>query len=105
MSGPDNYMYGEEIIEEEDMNAIMVGYRRDKWSIQAGLFDAFSHYWMESRNLSALTPYTSKAHHCRNSSYIALRFNLNLDFGRKTREVLSIDNDLDSDSGILTGTK
>ena len=105
MSGPDNYMYGEEIIEEEDMNQIMVGYRRDKWSIQAGLFDAFSHYWMESRNLSALTPYTSKAHHGRNSSFIALRFNLKLDFGRKTREVLSIDNEIDSDSGILTGTK
>ena len=60
---------------------------------------------MESRNLSALTPYTSKAHHGRNSAFIALRFNLKLDFGRKTREVLSIDNEIDSDSGILTGTK
>ena len=105
MSGPANYMYGEEIIEEKDMNQLMVGYRRDKWTISAGVFDAFINYWMESRNLSALTPYTSKAHSGRNSSYFAVKFNLMLDFGRKTRQVNTRQNVLDSDSGILTGTK
>ena len=105
MSGPANYMYGEEIIEEKDMNQIMVGYKRDKWSIHAGVFDAFINYWMESRNLSALAPYTSKAHSGRNSSYFAIKFNLMLDFGRKGRQVNIYQNDIDSDSGILTGTK
>ncbi|MBD5321445.1 MAG: TonB-dependent receptor [Bacteroides sp.] len=105
MSGPANYMYGEEIIEEKDMNQIMAGYKRDKWSISAGVFNAFINYWMESRNLSALTPYTSKAHSGRNSSYLAVKFNTTLDFGRKTRQVNIHQNDIDSDSGILTGTK
>ena len=31
MSGPANSMYGEEIIEEKDMNMIMIGYKRQKW--------------------------------------------------------------------------
>ena len=87
------------------MNQIMVGYKRDKRSITAGVFNAFINYWMESRNLSALAPYTSKAHSGRNSSYFAMKFNLMLDFGRKTRKVETYRNDIDSDSGILTGTK
>ena len=98
-------MYGEEIIEEKDMNQIMVGYRRDKWSVHAGVFDVFINYWMESRNLSTLTPYVSKAHSGRNSSYFAVKFNLKLDFGRVSRHVNNHQNDIDSDSGILTGTK
>ena len=105
MSGPANYMYGEEIIEEKDMNQIMVGYKRDKWSIHAGVFDAFINYWMESRNLSALAPYTSKAHSGRNSSYFAIKINLMLNYGRKGRQVNIYQNDIDSDCGILTGTK
>ena len=105
MSGPANYMYGEEIIEEKDMNQIMAGYKRDNWSVSVGVFDAFINYRMESRNLSALTPYTSKAQSGSHSAYFAVKFNLSLDFGRKTRQVEVHQNDLDSDSGILTGTK
>ena len=105
MSGPANYMYGEEIIEEKDMNEIMVGYKRDKWSIHAGVFNAFINYWMESRNLSALAPYTSKAHNRGSSIYFAVKFNLMLDFGRKSREIDIHPNDIDRDSGIMTGTK
>lgn len=106
MSGPENRMYGEEIIEEKDMNQIMIGYKRDKWSIHLGVFNAFMHnYWMETRNLSALTPYRSKAHSGRSSSYIAVKFNISLDFGHKGRSVELPETDNNSDSGILTGTK
>lgn len=106
MSGPANKMYGEEIIEEKDMNQIMVGYKHPKWSLHLGVFNAFMrNYWMETRNLSALAPYTSKAHSGRSSSYLAVRFNLSLDFGRKGRDINVPDNDFDNDSGILTGTK
>ncbi|MDE6354773.1 MAG: TonB-dependent receptor [Prevotella sp.] len=106
MSGPANRMYGEEIIEEKDMNQIMVGYKRKKWSVHLGVFNAFMrNYWMETRNLSALAPYTSKAHSGRNSSYLAIKFNLSLDFGRKGRDVNVPKNDFDKESGILTGTK
>ncbi|MDE6393101.1 MAG: TonB-dependent receptor, partial [Muribaculaceae bacterium] len=105
MSGPANSMYGEEIIEEKDMNQIMIGYKRDKWSVHAGVFNAFINYWMQSRNLSALTPYRSVARSGHNSSYIAVRFSLMLDFGRKAHDVDIRHNDIDNDSGILTGTK
>lgn len=106
MSDPENKMYGEEIIEEKDMNQIMVGYRHNTWSIHLGVFNAFLRtYWMETRNLSQLTPYLSKAHSGRSSSYIAVKFNLSLDFGRKGRSVKLPEIDNDTDSGILTGTK
>lgn len=106
MSGPANRMYGEEIIEEKDMNQIMVGYKRDIWSLHVGVFNAFMrNYWMETRNLSALVPYTSRAHSGRSSSYLAVRFSLAVDFGRKGRDISVPDNDIDNNSGILTGTK
>lgn len=36
---------------------------------------------------------------------IAVKFNLMLDFGRKSREIDIHPNDIDRDSGIMTGTK
>lgn len=106
MSGPENKMYGEEIIEEKDMNQIMAGYKRNGWSIHLGVFNAFMRdYWMETRNVSSLAPYRSKAHSGRSSSYMAIRFSLSLDFGRKSRQVDVPDHAADNDSGILTGTK
>lgn len=106
MSGPENKMYGEEIIEEKDMNQIMVGYRQRAWSIHLGVFNAFLHdYRMETRNLSALTPYRSIAHSGRSSSYMAIKFNLSLDFGRKASPIDIPETADDPVSGILTGTK
>lgn len=106
MSGPANKMYGEEIIEEKNMNQIMAGYRQGAWSLHLGIFNAFMrNYWMETRNLSVLTPYRSKAHSGRSSSYLAIKLNISLDFGRKGRQVDVLEKDTDSDSGILTGTK
>lgn len=64
-----------------------------------------SDYWMNTRNLSALVPYTSKAHSGRSSSYVAIKFNLLLDFGRKVRQIDMPENMPDDDSGILTITQ
>lgn len=106
MSGPENRMYGEEIIEEKDMNQIMAGYRQAAWSVHLGVFNAFIHnYWMATRNLSALAPYRSKAHSGRGSSYIAARLNIALDFGRKVNPVDLPEIGEDRDSGILSGAK
>ena len=106
MSGPANNMYGEEIIEEKDMNQIMAGYKHGSWSLHVGVFNAFmKNYWMETRNLSALTPYTSKAHSARSSSYLAVRFNIAIDFGRGSRNVEIMEKEADNDNGILIGTK
>ncbi len=56
-----------------------------------------SDYWMNTRNLSALAPYTSKAHSWRSSSYFAIKFNLSLDFGRKVRQFGTPENMPDDD--------
>ena len=107
ISGPANKMYGEEIIEEKDMNQIMVGYRHSVWSIHVGVFNAFMrNYWMETRALSALAPYTSRAYSGRSSSYIAMKFNLSLDFGIKSREISVPDRNIfNEDAGIISVTK
>lgn len=106
LSGPANRMYGEDIIEEKDMNQIMIGYKREKWSLHLGVFNAFvRNYWMETRNLSALTPYRSKAYSGRSSSYAAVKFNIDLDFGRKSRKAEVPKPARDTDSGVLSGTK
>lgn len=105
-SGPANSMYGEEIIEEKDMNQILVGYKRGAWSLHLGVFNAFlKNYWMESKNLSALVPYVSKAHSGRSSSYVAVKFSMALDFGRGGRDVELPEMNSDNDTGILIGIK
>lgn len=106
MSGPANKMYGEEIIEEKDMNQIMVGYNGGLWSLHIGVFNAFmKNYWMETRNLSALAPYSSKAHGMRSNSYFAIKLSLSLDYGHKRQDVELRDREIDYDNGILPGTK
>lgn len=106
MSGPANSMYGEEIIEETDMNQIIAGYKKGFWSLQLGVFNAFiKNYRMQTANLSALAPYTSKAHSGRSSSYLAVKLNITLDFGHRLPAIDIPDTPSDSDSGILTVTK
>ena len=107
LSGPANDMYGEEIIEEKDMNQIMAGYKRPEWSVQAGVFNAFMNsYSMTTRNLSALAPYTSKGH-CGHNTYFAVKVSVALNFGHRHLE----DDDLpelmeiNGDSGLANGLK
>lgn len=84
----------------------MVGYKRENWSVHAGVFNAFmKNYWMETRYLSALTPYKSKAHSDRGSSYLSLKFTWRFDFGRKGRYVDTMRRDIETDPGILSGNK
>lgn len=106
MSGHDNYMYGEEIITEKDMNMILIGYKRNRWSLQSGVFNAFmKDYWMKTENMSSLTPYTSKAH-CGKNAYAVMRFSLSLDFGRKSAVETAPGQWVpDNDNGIMDGTR
>lgn len=106
MSGAANYMYGEEITTEKDMNQILVGYKRDKWSVMAGVFNAFmKEYHMQTENMSSLVPYVSRAH-CGKNMYGAVRVSVALDFGRgKTARDDVAMRDLDTDAGIVSGMK
>ncbi len=109
MTGNANSMYGEEIIHEKDMNMLLVGYKMPRWTLQIGIFNAFMReYWMKSENMSALTPFQSKAH-CGKNAYGVVKFSLNLDFGRGRQDADIMDTfgpaEPDSDSGIMDSTK
>ena len=106
-SGPANTMYGEEIITEKDMNMILAGYKGSFGSVEAGVFNAFmKRYEMKTRNLSALTPYTSVGH-CSRNCYATVRLSLTLNFGRKKIDIDFEETpyQADSDSGILDNLK
>ncbi len=107
MSGPDNYMYGDEIISEKPMNMILAGYKRDSWSLQAGVFNLMKSYWMKTENFSPLTPYKSTAH-CGKNTYFTVKFTLNLKYGKQgitLDEIQPSESNLNMDSGIVNGLK
>lgn len=102
MMGPANTMYGEESLEERNMNIVLLGYKRPRWSVQAGIFNAFvREYWMETRNSNALTPFTSRAHSNRNS-YLALKLSFRLSHGRQAQ---GRSKQIHKEAGIMQGTK
>lgn len=107
MSGPANNMYGDEMITEKPMNMILAGYKRNLWSVQAGVFNLMKNYWMRTENFSPLTPYSSKAH-CVKNTYFAVKFSLNFNYGKpreRSGDIDSVEKTVDSDSGIVNGLK
>lgn len=88
------------------MNQIMIGYKRSAWALHVGVFNAFVRdYRMVTQNLSALTPYTSSAHSGGSSSYLAVKVNISLGFGRSGRRVDIPQSEDDNNSEIMTGNK
>lgn len=105
MMGPANTMYGEESLEERNMNIVLLGYKRPRWSVQAGIFNALvREYWMETRNSNALTPFTSRAHSNRNS-YLALKLSFRLSHGQQAQDRSRQIHNKDKEAGIMQGTK
>ena len=107
MSGPDNYMYGDEMITEKPMNMILVGYKGTNWALQAGVFNLMKNYWMKTENFSPLTPFTSNAH-CGKNTYFAVKISFNLNHGKQQdrhEEVPANASHFDMDSGIINGVK
>ncbi len=107
MSGPSNYMYGDEMTTEKSMNMILAGYKGSNWTLQAGAFNLMKNYWMKTENFSPLTPFTSNAH-CGKNTYLAVKFSFNLNYGKrreKQDESPANVTHFDMDSGIVNGLK
>ncbi len=107
MSGPDNYMYGDEIITEKPMNMILAGYKSTYWTLQIGAFNIMKNYWMKTENFSPLTPFKSNAH-CGKNTFLALKLSINLNYGKQRDNQNGIPSDIshiDMDSGIVNGLK
>lgn len=105
MMGAANTMYGEESLEEKNMNTVFVGYRQPRWTVQAGVFNAFvSEYWMKTRNENALTPFTSHAY-CSRNMYFAMKLSFNISSGRQSHDRQPRITNEDKETGIMQGTK
>ncbi len=107
MSGPDNYMYGDQIITDKPMNMILAGYKGKKWTLQTGVFNLMKNYWMKTENFSPLTPFTSNAH-CRKNTYFTVKLSINLTYGKQKYnhdEIPSDPSHFDIESGIVNGLK
>ncbi|WP_297072066.1 TonB-dependent receptor [uncultured Duncaniella sp.] len=105
--GPSNRMYGEEIIEEKNMNMILAGYVAPTWSLQLGAFDPFMKtYWMETRNLSEIAPYTSRAY-CHKNPYFTIKASFSLNYGKKQTSASPTPhlNTADDNQGLMKGFK
>lgn len=101
-----NNLWGEDVEYGEKMHIITVGYNKPKWSLTAMIFNPFSkRYDQSSKNLSALAPNSSYLYTDNLAHSFAIRFSMNLDFGRKFKAGSKRLNNDDSDSGIMSGTK
>ncbi|WP_244436420.1 outer membrane beta-barrel family protein [Bacteroides timonensis] len=103
---PNRYVYGEQLMKGELMHTLMVGYKQPAWSIMAGILNPFMKtYRSENENWSALTPVKSDIHNNNMSNTFAVKLNFNLNFGRQYKDANKRIQNMDTDSGILQGTK
>lgn len=105
--GPANRMYGEELIEEKTMHLMLAGYSASSWSLQAGVFNPFMKtYWMETKNLSSVAPYTSRAY-CHKNPYFTVKASFAFSYGRKhtPKTVLPVSDMQGDDGGLMRGFK
>lgn len=100
-----NGMYGEQIMKEDNMLMVTVGYKRPKWQLSAGCINPFmSRYTMETRNRTALCQSVSRATSLKATSLV-VRMSFNIGYGRQTQETHKRINNEDTDTGIMRGTK
>lgn len=99
-------LWGEDIQYGEKMHIINFGYNKPHWNLAVMLFNPFSkRYDQSSENLSTLAPNTSYVYTDNLSGTFAIKFSMNLDFGRKFTAGNKRVNNQDTDSGIMSGTK
>ena len=103
---PNRYVYGEQLLKGDLMHTLMIGYKQPAWSIMAGIHNPFMKtYRSENENWSALNPVKSDIHSTNMSNTIVVKLNFNLNFGRQYKGANKRIQNMDTDSGILQGTK
>ena len=103
---PNRYVYGEQLLKGDLMHTLMIGYKQPAWSIMAGIHNPFMKtYRSENANWSALNPVKSDIHSTNMSNTIVVKLNFNLNFGRQYKGANKGIQNIDTDSGILQGTK
>mgnify|MGYP000760435804 FL=1 len=103
---PTRYVYGEQLLKGDLMHTLMIGYKQPAWSIMAGIYNPFMKtYRSENANWSALNPVKSDIHSTNMSNTIVVKLNFNLNFGQQYKGANKRIQNMDTDSGILQGTK
>lgn len=103
---PNRYAYGEQLMKGELMHTLMIGYKQPAWSVMAGIHNPFMKtYRSENENWSALNPVKSDIHSTNMSNTFVVKVNFNLNFGRQYKSANKTIQNMDTDSGILQGTK
>lgn len=103
---PNRYVYGEQLMKGELMHTLMIGYKQPAWSVMAGVHNPFMKtYRSENENWSALNPVKSDIHSTNMSNTFVVKVNFNLNFGRQYKSTNKTIQNMDTDSGILQGTK
>lgn len=103
---PNRYVYGEQLMKGDLMHTLMVGYKMPAWSVMAGLHNPFINtYKSENENWSVLNPVKSDIHSKNMARSFVIKFNFNLDFGKQSKNANKTIQNVDNDSGIMSGAK
>lgn len=103
---PNRYVYGEQLMKGDLMHTLMVGYKMPAWSVMAGLYNPFIRtYRSENENWSALNPVKSDIHSNNMARTVVVKFNFNLNFGKKLKSIRKAVQNMDNDPGIISGNK
>ena len=97
---------GETITRGETIHTVALGYKKDKWAIQAMVMNPFTKDYHQGReNVSKLAPSKQLAFSRDLCPLFMLNASFNLSFGKQKQTARKRIENSDTDAGILSGTK
>ena len=98
--------WGETINKGEAVHSVALGYNKEKWAIQALVFNPFTNdYHQGVENVSKLAPNKQLAFSRDFCPMFMLNVSFNLNFGKQKSEAKQRIQNSDTDAGILSGSK
>ena len=98
--------WGETINKGEAVHSVALGYNKEKWAIQALVFNPFTKdYHQGVENVSKLAPNKQVAFSRDFCPMFMLNVSFNLNFGKQKSEANQRIRNSDTDAGILSGSK
>ena len=98
--------WGETINKDESVHSVALGYNKEKWAIQALVFNPFTKdYHQGVENVSKLAPNKQLAFSRDFCPMFMLNVSFNLNFGKQKSEANQRIRNSDTDAGILSGSK
>ena len=98
--------WGETINKGEAVHSVVLGYNKEKWAIQALVFNPFTKdYHQGVENVSKLAPNKQVAFSRDFCPMFMLNVSFNLNFGKQKSEANQRIRNSDTDAGILSGSK